>query len=332
MSNANQTEALKAKALYEKEGSSLQKRLRRKGRVDKGLSYLFLALALLAASSIFFIVGFIVYKGIKPFLGGYYGGAKQSFAAFFTAYNWTYNGNGGMIYLLLTTLYSTAISLLLSAPISIYGALFIARVCPVKLRVVFKSALELLSAIPSVIYGLFGLAVLCPLVRSIPLIGEMTYGGQSIFSASLVLALMSIPTMTLLSYNAIDAVDPSLSQASLALGASKEETNSKVVLNAARGGIFAGLILGIGRALGEATAVQMVIGVTSNGRGFYNPFTPGSTLTSAMLGGMSEAAVDSLGYDVRFSLGIVLMLVILLITLGLNLYKLHLERKMKGRL
>ncbi len=306
------------------------KRYIRKERLDKGMRVFFLLFAVLSSLSIFFIVGFILFRGIKPFVGGYYDGAKQSLVSFFTSYNWTYNGEGGMFFLLLTTLYATSISLIISVPCSVLGALFISRVCPKRIRMLFQTSLELLSSIPSVIYGLFGLAVLCPLVRNIPGIGNLTSGGQSIFTASLVLALMSIPTMSLLSINAINSVNKNLIDASLALGASREETNYKVVLRSAESGIFAGVILGIGRALGEATAIQMVIGSSSNGLGFYNPFNPGNTLTSAMLGGMSEAAVDSLGYDVRFSLGIVLVLAILLITISLNAIKRSRERKRLG--
>lgn len=303
---------------------------KRKEALDKGSGGFFLLFALLCSLSVFFIVGFIFVRGIKPFVGGYYRGEKQDISAFFTSYNWTYNGEGGMPFLLLTTIYVTALSLLFAAPIAVLGALFIARVAPKRIRVVFQTALEILSSIPSVIYGLFGMAVLCPLIRGLPIIGSLTSGGQSILSASLVLALMSIPTIGLLSYNAITDVDPSLIDASLALGASKEETNYKVVLPSAESGIFAGIILGIGRALGEATAVSMVIGGSSNGLFFYNPFNPGNTLTSAMLGGMSEAVVDSLGYDIRFSLGLVLILLILAITLSLNSFKRRREQKRRG--
>lgn len=313
-------------ALVDKE----KKIAKRKEVLDKGSEGFFLLFAVLCSLSVFLIVGFILVRGVKPFLGGYYGGGKQDVLAFFTSYNWTYSGEGGMPFLLLTTIYVTGLSLLIAAPIAILGGLFIARVAPKKIRVIFQTALEILSSIPSVIYGLFGMAVICPLIRNLPGIGSQTSGGQSILAASLVLALMSIPTIGLLSYNAIFDVDPSLIYASLALGASKEETNYKVVLPSAESGIFAGIILGIGRALGEATAVSMVIGSSSNGLLFYNPLNPGNTLTSAMLGGMSEAVVDSLGYDVRFSLGLVLILLILVTTLSLNALKRRRERKRRG--
>ena len=125
--------------------------------------------------------------------------------------------------------------------------------------------------------------------------------------------------MTTLSMNAMEAVDKKLIQSSIALGASKAQTNFKIVIGTATSGIFAGIILGIGRALGEATAIQMVIGNNSLGTSFYNVFAPGNTLTSAMLAGIGEAA--GIGYDVRFSLGLVLIIVIFIISSLLSAIK-----------
>lgn len=295
-------------------------KFKRKDLLDRVVKGIFLFIAILCASFVVFIVIFILEKGIEPFVKNYSTVEgevlNQNFGLFFTNNRWLYNGEGGMGFLLLTTLYTTIISLIISVPVSVFTALFIVRMAPKKTKPVIKTCVELLSSIPSVIYGIFGMGVICPIIASAPV---ETFAGNSIFAASLVLALMSIPTITMVSINAIEAVDKRLIDASIALGASTAQTNLKIVISSAKSGIFAGIILGIGRALGEATAVQMVIGNNSLGTGFYNIFNPGMTLTSAMLSGIGEAT--GLGYDVRFSLGIVLILVILAITSILNVVK-----------
>ncbi len=292
----------------------------RKRLLDKIVKYFFLFLAILCASFVIFIAIFIAYKGIYPFFHNYSLTGNdfihQDVGLFFSNPRWLYDGTGGMFFLLLTTLYTTLLSLLISVPTSVFTALLLVRIVPKCIKGVLQSAVDLLASIPSVIYGLFGVGVICPIVASL---GVETYGGRSILSGIIVLALMSIPTMTTLSINAMEAVDPRLINSSIALGASKAQTDFKIVIGTATSGIFAGIILGIGRALGEATAIQMVIGNNSLGTSFYNVFAPGNTLTSAMLAGIGEAA--GIGYDVRFSLGLVLIVVILLTSSLLNLIK-----------
>ena len=296
----------------------------RKELIDKFVKSIFLFIAILCASFVIFIVIFICVKGLQPFVSNYATNpgevVKQDIGLFFTNERWLYDGTGGMLYLLLTTLYTTLLSLIISVPTSVFTALFIVRMVPKRLKSTIKTCVELLSSIPSVIYGIFGMGVICTLVRDLPI---QTAGGSSILSAVIVLALMSIPTMTMVSTNAIEAVDPKLVSASVALGASNAQTNIKIVLSCAKSGIFAGIILGVGRALGEATAVQMVIGNNALGTGFYNPFNSGMTLTSAMLSGIGEAT--GIRYDVRFSLAIVLILVILAVTSILNYVKLKMD-------
>ena len=129
---------------------------------------------------------------------------------------------------------------------------------------------------------------------------------------------MIYPTITSISINAIAAVDKNLELGSLALGASKTQTNFKVVLTAAKSGIFAGLILGLGRAFGEATAVSMVAGNAMAGPNL-NPFEMTRTLTSTMLSGLHETV--GLDYDIRFTVGIVLMIIVLLTNISIQLIK-----------
>jgi phosphate transport system permease protein len=136
--------------------------------------------------------------------------------------------------------------------------------------------------------------------------------------------MMSFPTVTMLAASSIKGVNPAMELGSLALGASKTQTNFKVVLTSARGGIFAGLILGIDRALGEATAVSLVAGNAASGPN-WNLFGITRTLTTSMLTGMNEAT--GLNYDIRFSVGILLIVLIVIVNALLEIVKRRLERK-----
>ena len=167
-----------------------------------------------------------------------------------------------------------------------------------------------MAAIPSVVYGVFASGIIVLFVDWLAMsLGYSTFGGRSLLSVVILLAIMILPTMTTLSITAIASVSKDLEQASLALGASPTQTNFKVILISAKSGIFAGLILGLSRALGEATAVSMVAGNRAFGPTF-NPFDITRTLTSTMLSGMSETT--GADYDIRFSVGIVLIILILI--------------------
>lgn len=309
------------------------KRAESKKKTDKIVKGIFFAIAAICASVIIFIVVFILYKGILPFVKSYTSAdgdatGTQDFLEFFTQTTW----NGGEFshgagYLVLNTLYATALSLIISIPLSILTSVLITRIAPKTVSSVFQTGIELLASVPSVIYGLFGIGYICPMINSFAnSIGFSTFGGRSLLSGVLVLALMSIPTMTLMSVTAIKSVNPAMIKASLALGASPTQTNFKIVLKDASSGIFAGIILGVGRALGEATAVQMVIGNAMSGP-TGNPLDISATLTSTMLMGMAEAQVGSMGYDIRFSAGILLILLIIVIDLTLN----HIKNTMYAR-
>ena len=296
------------------------KKANTKTKIDKLVKFIFAFLAFLCASVVIFIVVFVIAKGVQPFFVPDGNGLTQSFSAFFVNNRWTYDGQGGMGFIALATIFTTLLSLIISVPTSIFTALFVVKICPKRLKELIKTAIQILSSIPSVIFGLFGMGVINPIVKNFAsVLGSQTFGCNSVLSGVIVLAFMSIPTITLVSITSIEAVDNNLYKASLALGASKEQTNYKIVLKASQSGIFAGIILGIGRALGEATAIQMVIGNGGSGMDFINPFNIYSTLTTTMLTGIGEAT--GIGYDVRFSLGIVLMLIIVVTNVGLNYLK-----------
>ena len=182
-----------------------------------------------------------------------------------------------------------------------------------------KLVIELLASVPSIIYGLFGQAYLTKIVMNISnIFGIQTLGGQSVLTTALVLGMMIFPTITMVSVNAIAAVKKELIYGSLALGASTTQTNFKVVLKGAKNGIFSGIILGVGRALGEATAVSKVCGNAQVGPTF-SLFDTTSTITTTILSGFNEAS--GMAYDVKFSLGVVLILIIISTNLTLNYVK-----------
>ncbi len=161
----------------------------------------------------------------------------------------------GIFTMILGSLYITAGAIVIGVPIGILTAVFLARFCPQKLYKVLKPAIELLAGIPSIVYGFFGLVVIVPFIRN-------TFGGDgsSILTASIVLGIMILPTIVGVSESAIKAVPESYYEGSLALGATKERSVFCCVLPAAKSGILAGVILGVGRAIGETMAVVLIAG------------------------------------------------------------------------
>ena len=165
------------------------------------------------------------------------------------------NGFFGIFPMILGSLYITAGAIIVGVPIGIFTAVFMAKFCSGKLYKILKPAVDLLAGIPSVVYGFFGMVVLVPMVRNI-----FGGNGNSILTASLLLGIMILPTIIGVSESAIRAVPDSYYEGSLALGASHERSVFFTVLPAAKSGILAGVVLGIGRAIGETMAVVMVAG------------------------------------------------------------------------
>lgn len=291
----------------------------KKLKKDKFMKFLFMLAALISSSAIAVIIIFISIKGISPFLPGYEYG-QQDFISFLTGNLWRKDqGIYGVGFIIINTLMSSFGALLISFPLSVLTALFIAKIAPKKIAEVMTTVVELLASIPSVVYGVFASGTITVMVSSIASsFGRTTAGGSSLLAVILLLAIMIFPTITSLSITAIKSVDRDVELGSLALGATKTQTNFKVVLTSAKSGIFAGAILGIGRAFGEATAVAMVAGNKMFGPTF-DLFDITRTLTTTMLAGLKETT--GLDYDIRFSAGLVLMAVILLSNLLLNLMK-----------
>ena len=162
----------------------------------------------------------------------------------------------GILPLIMGSIYVTAGAILIGVPIGILTSVFMASYCPKKVYRFFKSAIDLLAGIPSVVYGFFGLMMLVPLIRDLFHKGN----GSSILSASILLGIMILPTIIGVTESAIRAVPSNYYEGSLALGATKERSLFFVVLPAAKSGLIAGVVLGIGRAIGETMAVVMVAG------------------------------------------------------------------------
>lgn len=231
----------------------------------------------------------------------------------------------GIAYIILSSIVGTAASVLLGVPIGLLTAVFLTEVSGKTLAKAVQPAVELLAAIPSVIYGLLGMMLLNPLLYKLEkavFAGSSTHrytGGADLLAAVIVLAIMILPTVISVSASAIRAVPGSLRAASLALGASKMQTIRRVTVPAAKSGILTGVVLGIGRALGEAMAINMVAGGAVN---LPLPFNSVRFLTTQLVSEMGYA--EGTHRQVLFTVGLVLYLFIM--TVNLVLQRLRRER------
>ena len=217
----------------------------------------------------------------------------------------------GILPFLLSSVYGTAGAILLGVPVGFLTAVFLAKAAPPKLRAALSGAVSLLAGIPSVVYGLVGMMVLVPGIRKLFHLPD----GANLLAGILVLAVMILPSIIKVSVTALEAVPPEYEDASLALGATREETWFRVSVPAARSGIAAAVVLGVGRALGEAMAVIMVSGNAPN---MPSLFESVRFLTTAVASEMSYAS--GLQRQALFSIALVLYLFILLINAALNYF------------
>lgn len=219
----------------------------------------------------------------------------------------------GILPFILTSIYGTAGALLIGAPIGFLTAVYLSKIADKRVRLVMENAVDLLAGIPSVVYGLVGMLVLVPTVRKVFNVPD----GASLLAAIAVLSIMILPSIIKVSVTALDAVPKEYEDASLALGATPIETYFKVSVPAAKSGIAAAVVLGVGRAVGEAMAVIMVAGNAAN-----MPSLFGSVrfLTTAVAGEMSYSSPGSLQRNALFSIALVLYLFILPINGALNFF------------
>lgn len=224
----------------------------------------------------------------------------------------------GILPFILTSVYGTAGAILIGVPIGFLTAVYLAKLAPKKIKTVLEAAVNLLAGIPSVVYGLVGMIVLVPLIRTAFHLPD----GASLLAAMIILAIMILPSIIKVSVTALEAVPKEYEDASLALGAAPIETYFRVSVPAAKSGIAAAVVLGVGRAIGEAMAVMMVAGNVAN---MPSLFASVRFLTTAIASEMSYSA--GLQRQALFSIALVLFLFIMLINAALNFF---LKRNQEG--
>ena len=227
--------------------------------------------------------------------------------------NTTTGAQFGILPFILTSIYGTAGAVIIGVPVGLMTAIFLAKVANPRLAAVVHTAVELLAGIPSVVYGLVGMIVLVPAIQKAFSLGS----GACLLAAIIVLAIMILPSIINVSETALKAVPREYEEASLALGATQIETIFRVIVPAARSGVATAIVLGVGRAIGEAMAIIMVAGNVPNMPGL---FTSVRFLTTAIASEMSYASVGSLQRQALFSIGLVLFLFIMLINVLLNVF------------
>ncbi len=217
----------------------------------------------------------------------------------------------GILPFILTSIYGTAGAILFGVPIGFLTAVYLAKLAPPKIKAIVESAVSLLAGIPSVVYGLVGMLILVPGIRKLFSVPD----GASLLAAIIVLAVMILPSIIKVSVTALEAVPQEYEDASLALGATPIETYFRVSAPAAKSGIA--VVLGVGRAIGEAMAVMMVSGNVPNMPGLFQSVR---FLTTAVASEMSYSSAGSLQRQALFSIALVLYLFILMINAALNFF------------
>ena len=282
----------------------------KKNRVFENVVHgIFLLLGLITVGCVLLITVYLIISGIPAI-------KEIGLAKFLFGKEWASTAaepKFGILPFILTSVYGTAGAILIGVPVGFFTAVFLSKVAGKKVRSAMETAVSLLAGIPSVVYGLVGMLVLVPAVRSIFHVPD----GSSLLAAIIVLAIMILPSIIKVSVTALDAVPREYEDASLALGASPVETFFKVSVPAARSGIAAAVVLGVGRAIGEAMAVMMVAGNVAN---MPSLFQSVRFLTTAVASEMSYSSPGSLQRNALFSIALVLFLYIMLLNAALNFF------------
>lgn len=285
------------------------KSLRTRKAMEQAIHLIFLLCGIVAVGFVLCISVYLVISGLPAIRE--IGLTNFLFGKVWAPTNATTGPQFGILPFILTSVYGTAGALLLGVPVGLMTAIFLAKADPPRLAAVIRTAVQLLAGIPSVVYGLVGMIVLVPAIRRAFGLGS----GACLLAAILVLTVMVLPSIINVAETALQAVPREYEEASLALGATETETYFRVSLPAARSGVAAAVVLGVGRAIGEAMAIIMVAGNVANMPGL---FTSVRFLTTGIISGMSDAAVGSLYQQALFSIGLVLFLFIMLINVLLN--------------
>lgn len=281
--------------------------MKKKQTMEGVVHGVFLFLGLITVGCVLLITVYLIVSGLpaisKIGLGKFLFGSEWASTAAEAKF--------GILPFILTSVYGTCGAILIGVPVGFLTAVFLSKMAPKKLRTVMESAVSLLAGIPSVVYGLVGMLVLVPGIRKLFHVPD----GASLLAAIIVLAIMILPSIIKVSVNALDAVPKEYEDASLALGATPVETWFRVSAPAAKSGIAAAVVLGVGRAIGEAMAVMMVSGNAPN---MPSLFESVRFLTTAVASEMSYAS--GLQRQALFSIALVLFLFIMLINAALNFF------------
>ena len=285
------------------------KQYQKKQALERVIHGVFLLLGLVTVGCVLLITIYLIVSGIPAI-------RKIGLVPFLFGKVWAStsktNPKYGILPFILTSVYGTAGAIVLGVPIGFFTAVYLAKLAPPRLKSILSSAVSLLSGIPSVVYGLVGMLVLVPGIRKLFHIPD----GASLLAAIIVLAIMILPSIIKVSVTALEAVPREYEDASLALGATPVETYLRVSVPAARSGIAAAVVLGVGRAIGEAMAVMMVSGNAPNLP--TSIFESVRFLTTAVASEMSYSS--GLQQQALFSIALVLFLFILLINATLNFF------------
>lgn len=278
---------------------------------EKTMEIVFLLAACVSILAVALICVFLFANGVPAM-------KEIGFADFLLGREWR-PGNDiyGIFPMILGSIYVTAGAIVIGVPIGLFTAVFLARYCPAGLYKVLKPGVELLAGIPSVVYGFFGMVVIVPFIRN-----NFGGSGSSILAASILLGMMILPTIISQSEASINAVPESYYEGSLALGATHERSVFCAILPAAKSGILAGIILGVGRAIGETMAVIMVAG--NQARMPEGIFQGIRTMTANIVIEMGYA--EGLHREALIATGVVLFVFILLINLAFSVVKMRGER------
>lgn len=275
---------------------------------------IFLVLGLITVGCVLLITVYLVISGIPAI-------RRIGLAPFLFNKTWASTAatpSFGILPFILTSIYGTAGAILLGVPVGFFTAVYLAKMAKPSVRAIMQSAVSMLSGIPSVVYGLVGMLILVPSIRRLFNVPD----GSSLLAAIIVLSIMILPSIIKVSATALEAVPKEYEDASLALGATPVETYFRVSVPAAKSGIAAAVVLGVGRAIGEAMAVMMVSGNVPN---MPSLFQSVRFLTTAVASEMSYSS--GLQQQALFSIALVLFLFIMLINAALNFF---LKREKEG--
>ena len=275
---------------------------------EKIISFIFTILGLIAVALVLVITLYLLVAGIP---------AIREIGLFEFLFGRTWKSTGqdpqfGILPFILTSIYGTCGAMVIGLPIGFFASVCLAKMVPARIKDLFEVLIGVLSGIPSVVYGLVGMLVLVPFIRKVFNLPD----GASLFAAILVLSLMILPSVIKVSLTSLEAVPRDYEEASLALGATETETYFRITVPVAKSGIFTSIVLGIGRAIGEAMAVMMVAGNVANMPSFFSSVR---FLTTAVAIEMSYSS--GLQRDALFSIALVLFVFIMLINSVLSVIK-----------